>query len=89
MSVARRTFLSTSGLGAAAVGVAALTPELGAGRSAAGLADSGVDTAALSGPLVAFVSDVRAGEVSLMVGENEILVQDKELVNRLLRAAAK
>lgn len=89
----RRVFLSTSSLGAAAVGVAALTPTLVRAAGSAGgtgnLAAALPDTSALTGSLVAFVSDVRAGEVSLMVGEEEIVVQDKELVSRLLRATGR
>lgn len=86
----RRVFLSTSGLGAAAVGVAALTPAL---RSAPGTTDEDAaarpDLSELTGSLVAFVSDVRAGAVSVMVGEHEVVVEDHELVARLLRAVAK
>ena len=89
----RRVFLSTSSLGAAAVGVAALTPTLARAAGSTGgtenLAAALPDTSALTGSLVAFVSDVRAGEVSLMVGEEEIVVQDKELVSRLLRATGR
>ncbi len=92
MSVARRAFLSTSGLGAAAVGVAALTAVPALSSTAGATSDTAPTlpgAAALSGSLVAFISDVRAAEVSLMVGEEEIVVQDKELVGRLLRAATR
>jgi len=75
MAVDRRALLSTSGLGVAAVGAAAL-------------AAAGADTA-LTHSLVAFVGDVRGGEISLLVGEEEVVVRDEALVARLLSAAAR
>ncbi len=82
----RRVFLSTSAVGAAAVGVAAVTPTLSAVAGSTENAESAAGRA--SGSLLAFVGDVSAGEVSLMVGEQEVVVHDRELVSRLLRALA-
>ncbi len=82
----RRVFLSTSAVGAAAVGVAAVTPRLSAVAGSTESAGSAAGGA--SGSLVAFVGDVGAGEVSLMVGEQEVVVHDRELVSRLLHALA-
>lgn len=83
----RRVFLSKSGAGAAAVGLVALTPAVAA-SSGSPTSPAALDTSSLTGSLVAFIDDVRAGTISLMVGEEEILVEDKELVARLVRAAA-
>jgi hypothetical protein len=47
------------------------------------------DVAGADGMIVAVVHDVRAGAVSLMVGEKEIVVQDRDLVSRLLQATAR
>lgn len=96
MAVDRRALLSTSGLGVAAVGAAALTSAASStatartgvpGGTARG-ATAGVD-AAVTHSMVAFVSDVRGSEVSLMVGEDEVVVRDEALVGRLLAAAAR
>ncbi len=96
MAVDRRALLSTSGLGVAAVGAAALTSAASStatartgvpGGTARG-ATAGVD-AAVTHSMVAFVSDVRGSEVSLMVGEDEVVVRDEALVARLLAAAAR
>jgi len=85
----RRGFLKVAGAGAAiGAGVAATAvvrsdggePAAGTGRSATAL------PAGASGPLVAYVRDVRAAEVSVMVGETEVVVQDRELVARLAGA---
>jgi hypothetical protein len=40
-----------------------------------------------NGPLVAYLRDVAVGEIGLLVGTREIIVRDRELVQRLLRAA--
>jgi len=86
----RRGFLKIAGAGAA-VGAAAVAttavvrpdggePAAATGRSGAAL------PAGASGPLVAYVRDVRAAEISVLVGETEVVVQDRELVGRLAGA---
>jgi hypothetical protein len=42
---------------------------------------------ALSGPIVAHVTDAAAGELSIYVGEREMTFRDPVLVQHLLRAA--
>jgi hypothetical protein len=73
----RRGFLVMTGAGAAAVATPGMVSEslAAANRS--------------SGPLVAYVGDVRRTEVSIMVGEQEVVVHDAELVARLVRAAGR
>jgi hypothetical protein len=79
----RRGFLIMAGAGAAAVGVAAVAPAAGeATQTITRL--RGASTA--SSPLVAYVRDARKGDVSVMVGEREVVVHDPELVARLIRA---
>jgi hypothetical protein len=41
----------------------------------------------VSGPLVAYVTDMQGGEVTLMVGEREVVVHDRDLTARLAHAA--
>lgn len=43
--------------------------------------------ATAAGTLVAHVKDVRSGRVSVMVGENEVVLHDPDLVARLAQAA--
>jgi hypothetical protein len=38
---------------------------------------------------VAYVSDATSGELTLLVGEREVVVHDRDLVNRLLNAAGR
>ena len=81
----RRRFIGVAaGAGAAAVGVTAVLP-------LTSLPDH--DSApALTGPmesLAAHVSDPAAGMVTLMVGEREVVVHDRDLVARLVSAAGR
>jgi hypothetical protein len=81
----RRGFLKVAGAGAAA-GVAAVA--VGAATRSGRHTVDGASTAAVmpahaSGPLVAYVRDVRGAEVSVMVGETEVVVHDADLVARL------
>jgi hypothetical protein len=75
----RRGFLTLAGTGAAAVGLSGVAT---AADAAPARAPAGV-----SGPLVAYVTDMRHGELTLMVGEREVVVHDHDLAARLARAA--
>jgi hypothetical protein len=88
--VTRRRFLvrSTLGLSAAAAGGAlvAAAPRL---LPLAAPAPPPVPTGAeRAGPLVLHVRNSATGEVSLMVGTTETVYRDRDLVARLLDAAA-
>ena len=81
---------NAAGIGAA--GVAAVSVAGASGPSAA--APSGVATggatlpAGASGSLVAYVSNVRDGQLSVLVGETEVQITDHDLVARLAQAAS-
>jgi len=75
-------------LGVATTGILAATPAL---TNSAELPEATTTLAELSATgvaenLIAHVRDVATGEVSLMVGTQEIVYRDPELVARLLRA---
>lgn len=90
----RRDFLKRASAGAvAAAGAVAFGPGLMA-RSAPTLplrkpADGGQDHVAdgpvPSGPLLAYVRDPAKGEISVLVGEHEVVYQDRGLAARLAR----
>lgn len=77
----RRNFLIASGAGAAAVGMAAVTPGAATARTPATLPQDATD-------LVAHVADPSSGTLTLLVGEREVVVQDRDLVARLARHAS-
>lgn len=76
----RRKFLAVTGAGMAA-GAVAVT----GGTAFAAEARRRRDAA--QGKVIAYVKDHRSGEVRLMVGEREVVVQDRDLVTRILNAA--
>ncbi|MGH3360856.1 MAG: twin-arginine translocation signal domain-containing protein [Nocardioides sp.] len=77
----RRKFLAVAGAGAAAgtVGLASGAHAAEVGKSA----DAAQET------VVAYVKDHRSSELRLMVGEREVVVQDRDLVTRILNAAGR
>ena len=82
--LSRRTFLGAS----AAAAVAAV---IGAPVAAASAAAPAVPVAlprnAPAGPFMVYVADATAGDVSIMIGTDEVTSHDPDLVARLVRAA--
>jgi hypothetical protein len=76
----RRNFLALAGGSAAAVG-------LGAATASSADAKPVQPPSEANGPLVAYVTDMQDGELTLMHGENEVVVHDRDLAARLARAA--
>jgi hypothetical protein len=75
----RRGFLVMTGAGAAAVataGVVVITEK----NQDEGATHNG------SGPMVAWIGDVSKPEITIMVGEREVVVNDADLVAKLVRA---
>jgi hypothetical protein len=92
----RRSFLRNGTLGAAAVGVLGSMPGLSGLLGAAsaetpaiseGAEDAQTALPEISGPIVAHVTDVSAGDVSLYIAERQVSYRDPILVQHLLRAA--
>ena len=73
----RRKFLAATGAGAVA-GTITVTGSAAAAARGPGSAKE---------PVVAFVADHRLAELRLLVGEREVVVHDRDLVNRILNAA--
>jgi hypothetical protein len=90
----RRTFLIRGSLGAAAAAVASALPGLpslattatedapAAEDTAPAVAD---DLSVTSEPVIAHITDLRAGQLSVFVGEHEYAVVDRALASRLLQ----
>jgi hypothetical protein len=76
----RRGFLILAGASAAAVGAVTLAPTASAAPDESPGAKGSVE-----GPLVAYVSDLRRGNVSVMMGEREVVVHDPALCASLAR----
>lgn len=87
----RRAFFKTAGVGAAAVGVAALvrptTTMAGAAAPTTGIAAAEASSApAATGSMVAYIEDASSGRISVMVEGREVTVTDHQLVASLSRA---
>jgi hypothetical protein len=94
--LSRRTFLRRGTFTAAAIAVAGSVPGLStlvtttAADSPAvdtGVASAADDSGALAEPLVAHVTDLSTGEISLYQGEREVVVRSPALVRSLMSAA--
>jgi hypothetical protein len=86
--LARRGFLKQTSAGVAAVGLLAAIP-VAASPEVTDSAETGLSELSAAGlpeTLVAHISDFSTGEISLLVGTQEIIYRDPELVARLLRA---
>ncbi len=78
----RRNFLAVAGAGAAAAGTVVVTG--GAARAAA---EARLNPDSAQETVVAYVQDHRSSVVRLMVGEREVVVDDRDLATRILNAA--
>jgi len=94
--LSRRSFLTRGSMVLAVGSVAAAVPGLTSVLETAeadapeigGLAGEGeAATANLSGPLVAHVTDLRAGEISFYEGERQVVYKNADLAARLYRAS--
>jgi hypothetical protein len=83
-STNRRAFLRNSGIAVAAAGIVTALPASAA--SALEGSTPPVPEHASNDPVVAFVRNVRKGEVVLYTGENEVVVNDKRLASLLFHA---
>ena len=79
----RRKLIAAAGAGAAA-GAVALTP--GAAFARANRRTEAVEGSATES-VVAYVEDHRSDTLTLLVGEREVVVRDRDLVARILNAA--
>lgn len=78
----RRKFLAAGGAGVAGAVVIG-----GAAAEAAAAEAAAADPRAAREQVVAIVPDHRLAEVRLLVGEREVVVQDRDLATRILNAA--
>ena len=80
----RRNFLAVAGAGAVAAGAAIVVAP-----SANAVPESDALPAGAKGTMVAYIKDLKKGEVLVMTGDDEVVVTDKVLVARLANAFAR
>ncbi len=74
----RRNFMAAAGVGVAAASTVTLT---------AASASAKPSVKGAKEPVVALVDDPKSGIVTLLVGDREVVVNDKDLATRILNAA--
>jgi hypothetical protein len=93
--LSRRTFLTRGSLAVAVGSVATAIPGIGSILESApadapeingALTEAEAGAADSSGPLVAHVTDVNSGEISIYQGESQVVYKDPALVARMFRA---
>ena len=81
-SSSRRRFLGVAGAGAVAAGATAVP-------GVASAAPTARSSHAATESVVAYVSNATSSELTLLVGEREVVVHDRDLVHRILNAAGR
>ncbi|WP_426561466.1 hypothetical protein ACPPVT_14655 [Angustibacter sp. McL0619] len=79
----RRTFLITTGATAAVGAVAVSAPGAAASSATQAQKASAGQQIEPGAPVVAYVSDVASGQVTVMRGEDEVVLTDHDLARRL------
>ncbi|MHB8600601.1 MAG: hypothetical protein ACYDER_27820 [Ktedonobacteraceae bacterium] len=88
--LSRRGFFKQTSATAATFGVLAALPAMAAATATEVPAEAPaleVSAAGITEPLMAHVSDIASGEISLLMGTREVIFRDPQLVMRLLQAA--
>ena len=85
-NLTRRSFLMQTSVSMSTLGLLSSLPASAAITHCQTTTPKPPDVASC-GPIIAHVTDVAAGEVSLFVGAREITFRDPQLVARLLEAA--
>ncbi|HLX40636.1 MAG TPA: hypothetical protein VKR42_08885 [Ktedonobacteraceae bacterium] len=85
--LSRRRFFKQTSATAATFGVLAALPTMAATEAPVEVPAAEASIADFTEPLMAHVSDLASGEISLLMGTREIIFRDPQLVMRLLQAA--
>ncbi len=83
----RRGFITRTSAGMATIGALATVPGLAGAQAAPAAQEQDHTAAAQQEPLVAHVRNSVTGEIAVFVGTREVIMHDRALVRRLMRAA--
>ena len=83
----RRGFIKKTSAGAATLGALVAVPGLAEVETAPEAHAAGRPAAGQHEPLIAHVRNRATGEIALLVGTREIVIRDRALVMRLVKAA--
>jgi len=86
-SLSRKNFIEKASVGAVTVGVMAAVPSYAFARETARESALGTNKAAHAGPILAHVRNAATGEIAVLFGTQEVVIHDRAITDRLLRAA--
>ncbi len=84
--LSRKSFIEQASVGAAAAAAFAAMPGYALAHPNAQVSARHAGTIAHSGPILAHVRSVETGEIAVLFGTREVIIHDREVANRLLRA---
>lgn len=84
--LSRKNFLEQASVGAAAAAAFVAMPGYALARESAPASTRHAGTAAFGGPILAHVRNAETGEIAVMFGTSEVIIHDRAVANRLLRA---
>jgi len=82
----RRGFIKQTSVGAASLGVLAAVPSVALASHGHHGAEMALTKAELAEPMVAHVRNAATGEIAILVGTREIIIHDRAIVARLVKA---
>ncbi len=85
--LSRKSFIEHASVGAAAAAALVTVPGYTFARETAHANAAGARTAAHAGPILAHVRNAATGEIAVLFGTREVIIHDREVAARLLRAA--
>jgi hypothetical protein len=85
--LSRKSFIEQASVGAAAAAALVAVPGYTFARQTAHASTTSTRTTAHAGPILAHVRNAATGEIAVLFGTREVIIHDREVANRLLRAA--
>ena len=85
--LSRKSFIEQASVGAAAAAALVTVPGFAFSRETAQASAASAHTTAHGGPILAHVRNAATGEIAVLFGTREVIIHDREVAHRLLRAA--
>lgn len=84
--LSRKGFIEQASVGAAAAAAFVAMPGYAFARESAHASTRHMAMTTQSGPVLAHVRNAETGEIAVLFGTREVIIHDREVANRLLRA---
>ncbi len=84
--LSRKSFIEQATVGAAAAAAFVAMPGYALARENSAATTTRTGATVHGGPVLAHVRNVQTGEIAVMFGTREVIIHDREVASRLLRA---